>query len=85
MRRAWRVDADTNSLQTNACGGHFLTDDVAGFDAAFFGINPIEAKVYTLLSRDLGLSLTSIPGYGPAEPAAPRGRLRDFSKLGPQY
>ncbi|KAK4169040.1 polyketide synthase [Cladorrhinum sp. PSN259] len=28
---------------TNVGGGHWLRDDVAAFDAAFFGINPVEA------------------------------------------
>ncbi|PMB67276.1 Compactin diketide synthase mokB [Beauveria bassiana] len=29
---------------TNTCGGHFLKEDVATFDAAFFGIHAVEAK-----------------------------------------
>lgn len=37
--------------QTNTGGGHFLKEDVAAFDAAFFGINPMEAKVSYALRR----------------------------------
>ena len=34
-------------VQTNTSGGHFLKEDIAAFDAGFFGINPVEAMVST--------------------------------------
>ena len=30
----------------NANGGHFLKEDLSRFDSKFFGISPVEAKVY---------------------------------------
>lgn len=33
----------------NTCGGHFLREDIAAFDASFFGIHPAEAMVGTTL------------------------------------
>lgn len=46
-----RYNADTfyhpksdNNGTTNHKGGHFLAENVAAFDAAFFGISPLEAQ-----------------------------------------
>lgn len=33
-----------NDGTTNHRGGHFLSQDIAAFDAAFFGISPVEAQ-----------------------------------------
>lgn len=38
-------DMVVTNLQTNTMGGHFLTEDIAAFDASFFGINAVEARV----------------------------------------
>ncbi|KAM3558509.1 hypothetical protein ARSEF4850_004574 [Beauveria asiatica] len=43
MRAFQNPSADKLGM-TNTCGGHFLKQDVAAFDAAFFGIHPVEAK-----------------------------------------
>ncbi|KAK0701265.1 hypothetical protein B0H67DRAFT_655916 [Lasiosphaeris hirsuta] len=40
---AFQDPTGTRSGTTNAGGGHWLKEDVAAFDAAFFGINPVEA------------------------------------------
>ncbi len=34
----------SNNGTTNHRGGHFLSQDIAAFDAAFFGISPLEAQ-----------------------------------------
>lgn len=46
-RYNWRSFHDTDpemSGTTNQRGGHFLDQDVSAFDAAFFGIPPVEAQ-----------------------------------------
>ncbi|XWW94239.1 hypothetical protein V2A60_002182 [Cordyceps javanica] len=43
MKAFQNSSADTFGM-TNTGGGHFLKEDVAAFDAAFFGIHAVEAK-----------------------------------------
>ncbi|KAK3292802.1 uncharacterized protein B0H64DRAFT_464367 [Chaetomium fimeti] len=40
---AFQDPTGNKSSTTNAGGGHWLKEDVAAFDAGFFGINPVEA------------------------------------------
>ncbi|KAL2814138.1 hypothetical protein BJX63DRAFT_393019 [Aspergillus granulosus] len=42
--KAFQEPTGTKSGTTNACGGHFLREDISAFDATFFGINPVEAQ-----------------------------------------
>ncbi|KAL4962931.1 type I polyketide synthase [Aspergillus stella-maris] len=42
--KAFQEHTATRSGTTNACGGHFLRDDIGAFDATFFGVNPVEAQ-----------------------------------------
>ncbi|KAJ0414844.1 hypothetical protein BJY00DRAFT_318416 [Aspergillus carlsbadensis] len=42
--KAFQEATGTRSGTTNACGGHFLREDIGAFDAAFFGIHPVEAQ-----------------------------------------
>ncbi|KAL4782889.1 hypothetical protein BJX76DRAFT_358522 [Aspergillus varians] len=42
--KAFQDPTGTRSGTTNACGGHFLRDDISAFDATFFGVNPVEAQ-----------------------------------------
>ncbi|PLB49030.1 polyketide synthase [Aspergillus steynii IBT 23096] len=39
----FRDPSGTKANTTNTGGGHFLQEDIAGFDAEFFGIAPVEA------------------------------------------
>ncbi|XDG05071.1 hypothetical protein ABKA04_004686 [Annulohypoxylon sp. FPYF3050] len=71
--KAFQDPSGNKSGTTNTGGGHFLKDDVAAFDAAFFGINPLEASAMDPQHRLLlqiayetfqnaGLSLESVSG-----------------------
>jgi acyl transferase domain-containing protein len=62
-----------NPGTTDHRGGHFLSEDIAGFDAQFFGISPLEASAIDPQQRlqlessyealeSAGLSLESIKG-----------------------
>ncbi|KAL2867348.1 type I polyketide synthase [Aspergillus lucknowensis] len=42
--KAFQEPTGTRSGTTNACGGHFLREDIGAFDATFFGVNPVEAQ-----------------------------------------
>ncbi|KAL3482091.1 hypothetical protein BJX99DRAFT_252807 [Aspergillus californicus] len=42
--KAFQEPTGTRSGTTNACGGHFIREDIAAFDATFFGVNPVEAQ-----------------------------------------
>jgi acyl transferase domain-containing protein len=38
------LEEANSQVQINLCGGHFLKDDIALFDAPFFSITPNEAR-----------------------------------------
>ncbi|KAL2825065.1 hypothetical protein BDW59DRAFT_162011 [Aspergillus cavernicola] len=42
--KAFQEPTGTRSGTTNACGGHFIREDIGAFDATFFGVNPVEAQ-----------------------------------------
>ena len=64
------------SSKFNSKGAHFLKEDVGLFDAAFFGISPVEAKVVTLRTLCIVHTLTIRLGNRSATEASPRNHLR---------
>ena len=76
----YHPDPDHNGT-TNHRGGHFIKDNVAAFDAAFFGISPVEARAMDPQQRlllettyetfeDAGIPIEKISGSNTAVYAA---------------
>ena len=51
--------ANGSVVKTHAKGGFFMKEDLALFDAPFFGMNQTEAMVCTIESRPIRTSLAS--------------------------
>lgn len=68
------------TLQFKSQGGHFLEEDISLFDAPFFNISPLEARVWAGPNCAVSFACSSkinklLPGHGSADAAAAGSRL----------